>query len=300
MKKILLTLLALCAVLSLCFTLAACNSGNENKDDEGPEAPQAPQNYSVHIKTAGGLAISGVTVDLYLDGDLTAHKTTNAKGSAVFENLEVSSEYTVELSGVPDGYNVQSSYSFGNKSELSILLSSAPIPTTDITGVNYQLGDIIHDFTVTDYNGNEINLSALLEEKRAVVLNFWYINCSWCVKEFPSMNEAYNKVNTDSAPDNDIEILAINIYMESNSSLAAFAEENGLSIPLVRDTANLRTPFKITAAPTTVIVDRYGMIALIESNATIGAQYWENAFAYFTADDYKQGLFHSIEGFTEE
>ena len=69
---------------------------------------------------------------------------------------------------------------------------------------SYALGDYMGDYTVTDVNGNEYTFSKLLESKKAIVLNFWFINCGPCQMEFPYLQAAADKHNDD------IVVLAIN------------------------------------------------------------------------------------------
>ena len=46
--------------------------------------------------------------------------------------------------------------------------------------------------------------------------------------------------------------------------------------------------------PTTVIIDRYGTICLIEISAILDQGLWNNLFAYFTAEDYTTNTFESM------
>ena len=61
----------------------------------------------------------------------------------------------------------------------------------DLTNRIYELGDVVHDFEVTATNGTTYKLSELLKEKKAVILNFWFLNCGPCKMEFPFLEQAY-------------------------------------------------------------------------------------------------------------
>ena len=50
----------------------------------------------------------------------------------------------------------------------------------DLDGITLNLGDMIIDYTFTAVDGTEYNISELLQEKNAVVLNFWYLECDPC------------------------------------------------------------------------------------------------------------------------
>ena len=57
----------------------------------------------------------------------------------------------------------------------------------------YQVGDKIEDFTITTYDGKEVSLYKVLEEKDMVLLNLWATYCGPCAQEFPAMQEAYEQ-----------------------------------------------------------------------------------------------------------
>ncbi len=277
-----------------------------------PQTPAGKTLYTVKVQTVAGMPLEGVTVYIHnSDGYsiCTLPKETNSNGIATFE-LETSSNYSIELDGVPDGYNVKAGETKADRYPMSangqtIMLSSAPIKGEAFSN-KYELGDVMHDFTLKDVYGNEYNLSDLLEEKRMVMLNFWYVDCSWCFKEFPGINGAYKNYK------NDIEILAINDYGDpvySTSSKVGILDysstyfpDDELVFPLVevkKNTNNLiRDKFEGEGYPTTVIIDRYGVICFMEAGAIIGQSKWDKIFAHFTADDYEQKLITNAEELT--
>ena len=59
------------------------------------------------------------------------------------------------------------------------------------------LGGTMPEMTFDMGNGETLTLSALLEEKELVVLNFWFEDCPWCVKEFPVIELAYQQYKQD-------------------------------------------------------------------------------------------------------
>ena len=79
------------------------------------------------------------------------------------------------------------------------------------------LGDRMPELSVTTPEGDSLVLSQLLQQKKVVVLNFWYADCIWCVREFPVMEVSYQKYKQD------VEILALNPF-DSTQSIAAFQE----------------------------------------------------------------------------
>ena len=87
------------------------------------------------------------------------------------------------------------------------------------------LGDKMPELTVTTSAGETLRLSQLLEQKKMVVLNFWYADCIWCVREFPVMEASYQKYKQD------VEILALNPY-DAPETVAAFQKDHSLSFPM--------------------------------------------------------------------
>lgn len=164
--------------------------------------------------------------------------------------------------------------------------TAAPIPTTpavpDMSGYTLELGTQMPDFTIYDVNGNCYTLYGLLEEKKAVMLNFWYADCPYCLLEFPDIQDAYERYSDQ------VEILAIN-PIDSVSKIIQFQEKRGLTFPLCKDGPKLNKPFVKVGYPTTVIIDRYGTVCLIQIGAQGGNDVFGNAFAYFCSDDYEPG-----------
>ena len=116
-------------------------------------------------------------------------------------------------------------------------------------------------------------------------------DCIYCEYEFPHINSAYAEYK-DS-----VEILAVNhIPSDTVEEVRAYPErfDAGLDIPLVKvgNTSNdlILSKFPSRGYPTTVIIDRYGVICMIIVGAITNEATWENIFNHFTADDYNQLL----------
>lgn len=52
-----------------------------------------------------------------------------------------------------------------------------------------EVGRPAPDFTLKDINGEEFRLSALFGRGKYVVVDFWGSWCSWCIREFPTLEE---------------------------------------------------------------------------------------------------------------
>ena len=97
MKKLRKSLALILAVLMLLASFAACNPSTQpdettgeatqpnTPDETKPGSSEAKAEYSITVKSAGGLALSGVNVYIYTDDtleDLVNYTTTDAAGVA--------------------------------------------------------------------------------------------------------------------------------------------------------------------------------------------------------------------------
>lgn len=124
----------------------------------------------------------------------------------------------------------------------------------------FVLGDQMPDFTLTDIYGETVTLYELLAEKQLVMLNFWYMDCYYCKLEFPHINEAYLQYQDQ------IEILAVNPF-DSVAGMKAFRYTHGLEFPVFQDQIGLARSFLVGGFPTTVLIDRYGIVCLIQAGS---------------------------------
>ena len=284
-------------------------------------------NYTVKVQSAGGMVLENVDI-VIRQGDSTVDVgRTDSTGTKTFR-LAAGKEYTVELANVPAGYDVRDSYSFNGTGCEIMLVSSVITGEESFTGKKFQLGDIMYDFSFTDHSTyicpecgalNDVQhgmtgdgkyaliedqlcteceaelknaahptttLAETLEEKKMVMLNFWYNGCSWCYKEFPAINTIYGKY-ADQA-----EIFALNDYpSQTVAEVAGWRNEMELDFPmgLISNGMGIGS-FGGGGWPMTVIIDRYGMIAMAHSGAITSTSTWDQIFKHFTAEDYKQKL----------
>ncbi len=262
-----------------------------NPNDQ-PTTPDGKTEYTVSLKTIGGRPISKHTFYIYEGEDLKSYGQTDANGIGTV-SLKPSSNYTIELTKNDlEGYDVADRYSFTGNSAV-ITLTSHVIADKDLTGIQYQLGDIIRDFTVTTTDGSTFTLSEVLKTKKAVMINFWYSTCGPCANEFPYMQAAYENFKDD------IEIIALNNYAGDNeNTVKSYKESMGLTFPVAKDYSRLGSAFSLAGYPTSIVIDRYGTICLIEVGGLTSVKPFTAVFEHFSADDYKQQLLQSIDELT--
>ena len=295
-------LLIVAMVLSMCTTLIGCDNSTDDPTPSGPSdgggggggdtPPATKVTYSISVKTIGGLGLADITYGIYEGENLKAYGKTDKNGYATVD-LVPSDNYSVELSTSSlAGYNAEGKYPFVERTA-NIVLSSSVIEDTDLTGVTYELGDVMRDFTVTTIDGDTFTLSEVLKTKKAVLINFWYSTCSPCINEFPYMDSAYQKYQDDIA------VIALNNYAGDNAeAVKIFQATMGLTIPMVKDYSQLGTAFNVNYYPTSILVDRYGTICLIETGGLTSEKPFIAAFEHFSATDYQQKLFTSFDELT--
>lgn len=302
--KIILLCIGLAVILAVVAAVVVISTRNNGNGDEpdtsgAPDtedtAPKEDKTYSVTVKTEGGRLIPGAGVYIYADdtlAELVWFADTDENGSMSFTDTE-SSTYVAVLDKLPDGYNPEKCYHLTGEAT-EITLKTAVISETDLSGVSYELGDVIRDFTVTDTDGDTHTASEILAEKKVLVLNFWYVECAPCRSEFPYLNEAY-KNHSDKAS-----LLALNHVNKDDSAIAAFKSDNALDFPMAQCSDELASAFELTAYPTTVVIDRYGVICLIVKGEVPDTATFDAMLAHFTADDYTQSLVGNISDLVTE
>ena len=122
-------------------------------------------------------------------------------------------------------------------------------PTEDPTASTWNT----YDFTVLDENGNEVKLSDFLG--KPIVLNFWATWCTYCVREMPDFQAAYEKYP-------DVQFVMVNVtdgYYETIDSAKQFVAEKGFTFPIFFDTeSSATTAFKVTGYPQSYFIDANG------------------------------------------
>lgn len=322
MKKISKFLSIFLVAFAFTFTLAACNNNKPSDVPNTPDNPETPDNpntpdnpdtpdnpsdptsdvvkYQVLAKCVNGKPIAGAGITLYDAKNNKEYTEYTAKsGYATFELKK--GAYLVEGEDLP-GYTVKDEGDIITDGKGENLVSEVIYDAKLITDEEmpsdtiYSQGDVMYDYTFTGYDFSQYDerlnsykevtykLSDLLESNDLVVLNFWYTTCSWCKKEFPMMEEAYAKYK-----DQGVKIIGINPGEQVNDTLDvvnAFAQQMKLTITSTVGDTKLVSPFQVSGWPTSVFIDRYGLIGLIESGAITSVAKWEAVFKEYLGDSY--------------
>lgn len=297
--KFLKKILALLLIASMVLSAVSCGGKGDDVEntDNGDDTSPVSESYTVKVVNPFGHPVQGVTVFIHEDGGAdynvcTVPTVTDSAGSAVFQ-LEKGKSYSVGLMGVHKAYLTKSGATRAERYAIDsvntvITLDSNP----DYSPKKYDLGDPIANLAITDIDGNSYMLYDLLAEKDALVLNFWFYDCTPCRSEFPALNSAYNAYKSD------IELFAVN-DKDPLAKVQSYAKDKGLTLDmhLVKSTAGSPlslSKFDSAYYPTTVVVDRYGIISFMHDESVPTVATWEKLFAFFTADDYTHTIISDL------
>lgn len=322
-KRFLSLILAFAMVFSLMAALSGCGdkepsetnapssdatvpSGSESVKPSESE-PTVPSNtteptspkpveklvYSINVSSIGGMPMEGISAVIYANSemnDIVDVGDTDEEGN-ISISLPVSNDYVIVLENVPAGFITEEYYTFSGNGARIVLNSKLITDKTlaDVTS-SLKVGDVMYDFTVTTPGGETVTLSEVLEEKKMVLLNFWFSTCGPCATEFPYMDEAYQMYQEDGA------VIALD-PLEPSATVGNYQASMGLSFPMAScPNAWASSAFGFNNFPSTVVIDRYGVICLIEVGALTSLRPFTSIFEYFTADDYTQKLCYNGVG----
>lgn len=279
MKNGFIRLIAMTIAFVMVMVLAGCDQEKQ---------PDADIKYTICVANNAGTALEKCKVDVFADDSMSTVVYTGItnKGGEVSFTAPASENYVATISRQPTGYGVAQSYAVAGE-KTTIVLTPGVMTDADMNSVRYSLGDAVMDFSVTTPDGSELVLSRLLQEKKAVVLNFWFLNCNPCKMEFPFIQESYEQLS------NDIAVLALNPYDGTDAEVAKFQSDNGYTFTMAKCDERWHDMMKIQSYPTTVIVDRYGNICLIHNGMIKSTQEFVDMVNYFISDEYEQQFFKS-------
>lgn len=305
-SKLISLLICISLLLSAIVLLASCDSGKEMDnnttttqeetttaiEETTDSTPKEKVEYTLTFVSEGKLSLANVEFEVYSDEGMTslkAYNETNKTGKATIKLTE-GETYYVKVISAPDGYKFEESYTLTDR-ETSITLKSYLREDAPTGNFAYQLGDVVHDFVLTGSGDNAIKVSDVLDQYGCVIINLWYIGCSPCRAEFPYIQSAYN------AYSDKVGFYALNgNAMDSDSAIADFMSQNGYTFPTGKADSLLLQNFGITAFPTTIVIDKYGVVCLLETGAVPEEAPFVNMFEFFSNPNYSETtLFPNIE-----
>lgn len=125
-----------------------------------------------------------------------------------------------------------------------ITLFIMPAQAADISGK-------APDFTLKSRSGKNIRLSDFRGE--VVLLNFWASWCGPCRQEMPLLEAMYKRYKKLG-----FTVVGVNVEQD-NQKAKGYLSDITVSFPILYDTASTASKlYKVSAMPTTVIIDRSG------------------------------------------
>ncbi len=302
--KLLKKILWLGALTAACVGLGVTAACEDDKNDDGDSAPFV---YRVSLQNETGFGFSGATVKLMNGDKVVAQKQTNRAGNANFQAEDIKEgKYTIVVEDAPEGYaftNPDRTYETGSKGTSTVVsitptgILEGPAPS----GTYYQLGDVVHDFTVALPNGDSYTLSEVLEEKDMVLLNFWATWCDPCKSEFPAMHDAAIEY------EDRVSVLAVSTT-DTQDEVREFQASKGYTKfnMAASGSDNLKSYFNVSGIPHSLIIDRYGVVVFTHVGAMPSRSEFTTKFERFVGDDYLPTVIGSVSnnenlgGSTEE
>ena len=280
------------SVMLLCLmtTVLLCvGCGNESSGNEDTQKNLAGT-YTIEVVTEGGKVLEDVAVSVYTDASLKELVTggqTDKEGKLSFES-QGAINHVIVLKDVPVGYAVEDSYAIVAL-DTKVVLKAKLLAQEEIADKVFKLGDVFVDMSVEASDGKVYTISELLKEKKAVILNFWYLNCGPCKSEFPFLQESYEKYKDV------VEVIALNPVDGTKETVAAFQEEMKLTFPMAACGIEWEKTMALSAYPTTIVIDRYGTIAFMHKGCITETETFDKIFAYYSAEDYKQVAIRNLK-----
>ena len=311
-KKTIIAVILVC-VLLVTGLLVSCNDkctehidengdnkcdvcGEDMQNDVPTNNPGGMVNYTVNVKTVAGLGLKDVVVYIRdVNTNMIAeYLTTNENGTDTKAVTPGNYYAEVSKSTVSSGYVVEDKYYFNADHVANISLN-----TQVVAGAHsdYKVGSVMKDFTVNTIDKGVLGtfqLSEALKTHDAVLLNFFYTTCSPCITEFPYLSQAAGMYE-------DIAVIAVDTNNETLNDVDVFKSAQEIeNIEMGVHTVDLFAAFNSSGYPTSVMIDKYGVICLIEVGGMPYLYPWTQLFDYFSADNYQQKLFSSIEELTPQ
>lgn len=295
-RKFLKRVIAMIMAFAMIMAMAGCTkeTPSRNNPTEKPDRPENPTEmpkslYTVEVVTGAGDGLSKCGVEVYTDETKTTllyKGITNKEGKVVFE-APLSGDYRVVLTKVSELYQLEPMYELTGATT-RISLKAGVMDEYAMENFKFSLGDPMLDFEVTLPDMSKVVLSDLLQDKKAVVLNFWFMGCAPCLGEFPYIQEGYEQVSEDVA------VLALNPLDSTATEIAKFQADKNYTFTMSKCDPRWQNMLNLLYYPTTLVIDRYGYICLIHTGGLESTQDFLDMVNYFISDDYEQNFFKSL------
>jgi peroxiredoxin/outer membrane lipoprotein-sorting protein len=145
-----------------------------------------------------------------------------------------------------------------------------------------QAGDVAPEFELPLTNGKHISLRKALKGKKGLLVNFWFINCGYCLLEMPQLADLYRNAK-------DLEIIAIN-DTDTLDEIRKFVQKPNYQFPVAIDEGALvAEAYKLKGwgRPITFLILPDGTVAYVQVGYDT-----ENKLAKLEEELVKLGIIH--------
>lgn len=115
------------------------------------------------------------------------------------------------------------------------------------------VGHYAPDATMPDLANHNVTLSSL--RGKVVLINFWYVACEPCQYEMPALEKTYQAQASQG-----FTVVGVDVNDDA-PTISSFIQRLGVTYPILLDVGEHATlEYKLTATPTSFLVDRQGVI----------------------------------------
>jgi peroxiredoxin len=112
-----------------------------------------------------------------------------------------------------------------------------------------EIAPIAVDFTVKDYQGNEVKLSDY--QGKIIVLDFWYTKCAPCLQSMKKLKALYEEIHPQG-----VEFVLVEVYGDTEGALKIIKDNDYKYTFLEDDDRKANNLYGVTGYPSTFIIDR--------------------------------------------
>lgn len=125
-------------------------------------------------------------------------------------------------------------------------------------GTGVRVGETLAPFILESLNGSQVTVG---QPGKITVINFWATWCPPCQEEIPEL-EKFAQNNQEK-----VDFYAVNLQ-ESNEKISEFMSKNSYTMLVLLDQNGIvGKKFQVTAIPTTIIVNKHGMVKFRKAGA---------------------------------
>ena len=109
----------------------------------------------------------------------------------------------------------------------------------------------------------QTSLSSEDLQGKVVLIDVWATWCGPCVATMPYMQDLYSELK-----DTDFELISLNVESHNRPAVERFIAEHGLSFPVFVDSGTAQRALRVRMFPTTILVNRDGLIHRVDVGIT--------------------------------